>query len=506
MKRARCYTPTPSMLELSGPDRAVAHGRRPSLAAVLSFLVPGLGDAYLGRIHAAAIFALPVALLVLAILLILGGFVELRRTLLSSEFLVGVGVANVALFLWRAAAISHAGLRPWIGVSDVHGRVRLFVVGVLVLLSVGMHLWVGALVVQIENTLGQVFDDEPMAPIATPDPADPSATPPEPEPTYRWDGTDRINVLLIGSDFTPDRDRTLTDVLLVVSVDPVSETAVMISIPRDTGFVPLPDTTLFADGLYPNKINGLYGTASSDPLTWCPNGPLDADACGLHTLRTTVGLYLGIDIHHHALVDMAGFAELIDAVGGVELCLPGTLVDPEFDGSLENRGAGEPLVLPAGCYRYDGLEALAYARSRQGWIEMPDGTRITQTDFDRNERQQRVLLALREEVAEADTLLELPAILTAVGRTVSTDVPRDQALDLASLLPLITGGSIERVVLAYPDYVDLPLDPETAYILRPRRDDIREEMARLFGEENLVGWYLGTDDPVPSEPPGLTEP
>jgi polyisoprenyl-teichoic acid--peptidoglycan teichoic acid transferase len=482
-------------------DRRADSGRTPSLAAVLSFVVPGLGDAYLGRVHAAAVFAFPVALLVVAVLLVAGGFVDTRRILLSSGFLVSVGVVNVALLGWRLAAIAHAGLLPWRGVSDGAGRVRLAVVAGLVILTAGMHAWVGALVVQVEATLGQVFDGPPVIPVPTASHAEageePEATP---EPTYRWDGTDRINVLLIGTDLTPDRETMLTDVLLVVSVDPVEESAVMISVPRDTGFVPLLDETLFADGLYPNKVNGLLATAAQDPATWCPDRPNDGASCGLRTLIGSVGLYIGLDIHHHALVDMARFAELIDALGGVRLCLPGELVDPNFDGSLENRGPGEPLVLPEGCHHYDGLEALAYARSRQGWIDMPDGTREYQTDFHRNERQQRLLLALREEVAEADTLLELPGILTAVGRTVSTDVPRDQAGDLASLLPLITGPSIERVVLGWPDYVDLPANPEVAYILVPRRDAIRERMAELFGDENLDGWYLGTPAGPPSEP------
>ena len=282
----------------------------------------------------------------------------------------------------------------------------------------------------------------------------------------------------------------------------------MISVPRDTGYVPLPDATLFADGLYPDKVNELAMQASLDPATWCPDLADDPEACGLRTVERSIGLYLGLEIHHYALVDMAGFASMIDAIGGVELCLDGRLVDPNFDGSLTNHETNEGLVLEPGCRLYDGITALAYARSRQGYIEMPDGERVQQTDFDRAERQQRVLLAMRQELTEADTFLELPQLLAAIGRTVSTDFPRDQAGDFASLLPLIAGPDIERVVLGYPEFVDLPLEPEVNYLLIPKRDAIREEMARLFGLDELQGWYLGSTAPVRpgTRPPGRRRP
>ena len=63
---------------------------------------------------------------------------------------------------------------------------------------------------------------------------------------------------------------------------------------------------------------------------------------------------------------------------------------------------------------------------------------------------------------------------------------------MASLLPLITGPHIQRVVLGYPGFVDLPLDPATNYLLIPRRDAVRAEMQRLFGPK-LEGWYLAQD-------------
>ena len=496
---------------MDDPSHPPGPGRphRPWLAAILSFAFPGLGQAYSGRTRDALVFAVPVILLLAAAAALVTGVAGDRNSLLSAGFLAAVMALNVALLVWRLAAIAHAGLTPARLVRGRRRRVAGATVLGLVVLSVAMHAWVGVVVAQLEDTLSQVFAGEPEPEPDADQPPAAGGDEPGPEPTpqpVRWSGTDRLNVLLIGTDAAPGREAVLTDVVLVLSIDPVDRSAVMVSVPRDTGWMPLPDERLFVRGLYPGKVNEIAAQAERDPATWCPD-LRSASACGIRTLRESVGLYLGLEIHHHAAVDMVGFAELIDAVGGLRLCLPGRLVDPQFDGSLDNRASTEALILPAGCHHYSGIDALAYARSRKGWIEMPDGTIEHQTDFHRNERQQHVLLALRRELAEADTFFELPALIGAIGRTVTTDVPRDRAGDLASLLPVITGPDIDRVVLGYPDFVDLPDEPDVNYLLIPKRDAIRAEMARLFGRDELVGWYLGTrmsspttelpDDPEP---------
>ena len=477
---------------------------RPWLAALLSFLIPGMGQAYAGRPILGLVMALPIVLLAAVIVGVatgeIGGF---RNQLFASEFLVGVLVLNALVLLWRGIAIAHAGLTPWDRILGHDRRVAVMVVSALLVVTVAMHAWLGLVVGQFDTTLTQVFATERPAITGPGGAGGAGGNPDEPvnQPSFEWDGTERINILLLGTDAAPGRDTVLTDVMLVVSVDPVTQTAVMISVPRDTGYVPLPDATIFADGLYPEKVNELATQASLDPSTWCPDIADEPETCGLRTVERSIGLYLGIEIHHYALVDMAGFASMIDAIGGVELCLDGRLVDPNFDGSLTNHETNKGLVLEPGCRLYDGITALAYARSRQGYIEMPDGERVGQTDFDRSERQQRVLLAMRRELTEADTFLELPQLLAAIGRTVNTDFPRDQAGDFASLLPLIAGPDIERVVLGYPEFVDLPVEPEVNYLLIPKREAIREEMARLFGLDELQGWYLGSTAPGPTGDP-----
>jgi len=498
--------------------------RHPALAAFLSFLFPGLGQAYAGNRRLAALFALPVLLLIVAGLgMLLFGGQRVLNSVLSASFLTALIALDIALLAWRLFAIANVGLaQPGNGsarqmslqpmrvqavplqggtVAGAAGdrlqlpslrRVgTLGVVAVLMAVTVVMHAWTGMVLAEINTTLGDVFGGQGPAgqgfghgngnggPLNRPD--------------YRWDGTARINFLLLGIDSGPGRDEALTDTILAVSVDPVAKTAVMISVPRDTAFLPLPDRSVYPDGLYPNKINALSTEAGNDPARWCPDMPVtEGPACGLRTLERTIGLYLGIDIQYLSTIDLEGFTHLIDAVGPLKLCLDGALQDPTYMGPGDTWISRKPgIKLPSGCGYYEGIRALAYARARKGTLTLPDGSVEPLTDFMRADRQQQVLLALRTEFAKLN-VFRLPKMLEAVGATVHTDFPREKAGDLASLLPLITGPDIKRLVLGLPKFVDPPADPSANYVLTPRRDDIRRQMRRIFGRESLTGWYLAS--------------
>jgi LCP family protein required for cell wall assembly len=477
-----------------------SHPRRPALAAFLSFLFPGLGQAYVGHRGMAVALAMPVTiLLAVTVAGVLLAGEELRNLLLSEAFLGGLVALNLALLAWRIFAIAEAGrplARPFGGASLTPGRAgAIGAVLVLLVLTVVMHAWAGVVIGRLGEALDDIFSGGSVS--RGLDPGGAADDPKEPlnQPEYSWDGTERVSFLLLGTDAAPGREESLTDTILVVSVDPVARSAVMVSIPRDTGFMPLPDRTVYPDALYPRKVNELATEAAGNPALWCPDLPVEAaEACGVRTLERSVSLYLGVPIQYYAQVDLNGFASLIDAVGGLTLCLPGRMVDPEYTGpGVEGRG----IELASGCGHYDGGRALAYSRIRRGWIEMRDGSREQQDDFKRSERQQRVLLELRREMANADVIFELPDILDAVGRTVSTDFPRDQAGDLASLLPLVAGSDIERVVLGLPEYVDPPLEPRVNYLLIPRREAVAAEMERLFGAGAREGWYLAGEDGPP---------
>jgi LCP family protein required for cell wall assembly len=484
----------------------------PAIAAFLSFLFPGLGQAYAGERRLAAMFALPIVVLVLAGLVaaMLGGRQALN-SLLSASFLTSVIALNVALMAWRLFAIANVGFRR-AGMAEAAPATRtapgthelassrrvgrLALVALLMVITVAMHAWAGLVVGQLSTTLDNVFSDSGRGGPSGGEPRGGNSGPLN-VPEFAWDGTDRINFLLLGIDAGPGREKSLTDTILAISIDPAGKTAVMISVPRDTGFLPLPDRSVYPDGLYPKKINALSTEAGGDPARWCPDlSATAAKACGLRTLERSIGLYLGIPIQYYATVDLEGFTRIIDAVGTLNLCLPGKLVAPIYNGPGDTWGPRRGVELPAGCTEYDGIHALAFARAREGWMEFPDGTRDLLDDFQRAKRQQELLLELRREFAQFG-IFELPEMLEAIGSTVETDFPRARIGDLASLLPLIAGPDIERLVLGLPKFVDPPLEPRVNYMLIPRREDLRAEMERLFGRANLEGWYIASREPGP---------
>jgi LCP family protein required for cell wall assembly len=233
-------------------------------------------------------------------------------------------------------------------------------------------------------------------------------------------------VLLIGVDSTHARTETLTDTMMVASLDPVGHTASLISVPRD-----LVDTPLGNGDTFGPKLNSLMSFADAHPADF-PKG-------GLRTLEDAIGALLGIQIHYYARLNFAGFIRMVDAVGGVDIDVPHGFVDPSYDGY----GAGvSGYSITAGPHHMTGRDALAYARSRKA---------LTESDFTRQARQQQILIALRAKAGQGGSLLfQLPDLLDAVGQTVRSDLPVDRLPALAAIADEVGRDSVTTVVIRSP--------------------------------------------------------
>src|SRR3972149_6411241 len=128
----------------------------------------------------------------------------------------------------------------------------------------------------------------------------------------------RSTILFPGLDSGADRQHALTDTLLVVSIDPETGQVAMVSFPRDIAEFPLYDGRT-----YTGKINSLMTSARLYPKLY-PDGPLP-------TLTKELGYLLGVPINYFAAVNLDGFRELIDLVGGVDVVNPRTISDPYYD-------------------------------------------------------------------------------------------------------------------------------------------------------------------------------
>ena len=227
-----------------------------------------------------------------------------------------------------------------------------------------------------------------------------------------WNGKERVSILILGVDQRPgERGPWRTDTMLVVSVDPVSKSAGLLSIPRDL-WVEIP-------GHGSDRINTAYVTGE---VTQFPGG-------GPALAKKTVQENLGEPIHYYLRVNFAAFQQLVDLVGGVDVYVEREINDPAYPDM--NYGY-DPLRIPAGWQHMDGALALKYAR-----------TRHASSDFERAHRQQQGMLAVRDKVTRLDLLPELLSrareIAATLGNSIQTDLTLDQLVRLAQL-----GNEIDR--------------------------------------------------------------
>jgi LCP family protein required for cell wall assembly len=436
------------------------------VAAALSFLWPGLGQWYAGRPREAAIFAVPVAAIVLVLVVWLAEGVE--RAVI--DLLVpGVAIAFVVLVfadgVWRLSSVLHAAQLP-AGREAVRRPPTNGVVATLGIVVLVTHVWAAAVGWSLYEASGRVFPPVVVVPTPTPGPTSSGGVVPSPTASPEPESP-RINVLLTGIDSSATRTHALNDTLIVVSVDPLTGETAMISFPRDIARFTMSDGRF-----YSGKINSLMTYANQHPDIY-PDG-------GLPTLLRELGYLLGVSIDYYAAVDLAGFADLVDAVGGVDVDNPRAINDPSYGGWTNGRVG---FKLSAGPHHLDGETALAYARSRRGFGD---------NDFTRARRQQQLLVALRARLTDPTLLPSLPSIIDAGSRVVRTNFPQDRLDEMLTVAQSIEGDEgITRIVLGPPYARNPPAGTPGGYQLVLDMDRLAKLSLELFGADSR---YAATGD------------
>lgn len=260
-----------------------------------------------------------------------------------------------------------------------------------------------------------------------------------------WADVDRVSVLLVGSDAGTDREGIRTDSLMVATIDPKTGDTNLISIPRNLQRVPFPaDNPLhekYPEGFYcPERgvgseclMDAVWMEAENNKDLF----PEDEANPGLNTTREVVGAITGLDIDYTAVVDLSGFRQLVDAMGGVYINVPG----PEPGLPIGGRIVGGAVVpgsitgyIKPGYQKLDGQHALWYARSR-----------VLSSDDDRMRRQRCMVNALIDQTDPFKMATKFTGIMDAAGDNITVDIPQDDLPAFAELADRMKRGNLRTI-------------------------------------------------------------
>jgi polyisoprenyl-teichoic acid--peptidoglycan teichoic acid transferase len=293
----------------------------------------------------------------------------------------------------------------------------------------------------------------------------PTATPepPIPEVEYpTWDGASRVNILFVGlrgGDPSEGDCPFCTDTLILLTVDPLSKTAGMLSIPRDM-WVNIP-------GFGYSRINTAWTLGRGSKL---PGG-------GPALTMKTISHFIGVPVDYYVQVDFDTFIDIIDILGGVDVYNDETLLlDPVSHG----RDFPKVKLTCCGLRHLSGRVALAYARCRYEKQGCTDG------DIGRAKRQQKVIFAIREKILNPENFPNLMAQAPELYRTFSagiqTNLTLDDAIRLAVLIRDVPKENIRNEVINNKmlSFGNVVLGGQNASILRPVPDQIRILRDQIF--------------------------
>ncbi len=445
--------------------QAVRRQRRRSLLYTALAIVPGAG--LLGTRYRRLGF---IMLGVLAAMVLAGTFFVVAKGAVSTALNVAVrpdalltvaGLATVAALVWVFSIIlTHRDTAPVEADPQTRVGLRLFTAFVCLLVVLPMVQIVRYSLIQ-RDVVSTVFTGPAMGALT---PSVEQTATPDAQASDPWDGVKRVNLLLIGSDAGDDRIGVRTDSMVEVSIDPQTGAAVLISIPRSLEHAPIPASNplhaLYPNGYYcPNAkpgdeclINAIWALAEENKGLF-KNNPNP----GLSSIRDVVGEVTGLHVDYSTVIDLAGFSQLVEAMGGVTINVTERLpMDGHLVGGVvrDNLGWLEP-----GVQKLDGLQALWYARSR-----------ITTDDFSRQRRQRCLVGALIDQVNPVTMLSKYPDLARVAKNNVSTDLQVSQLPAWVELVQRIQKGSITSLTFSLDNLK--PANPDYAKIRRLVQESI----------------------------------
>ncbi|BDZ51565.1 hypothetical protein GCM10025867_38060 [Frondihabitans sucicola] len=256
----------------------------------------------------------------------------------------------------------------------------------------------------------------------------------------------RYNVLLLGGDAGADRTGLRPDSMSVASIDAATGKTTIIGIPRNLYNAPFrKGSPLY--GPYPDGytcgddclVSFLYTYGEEHPELY-PNAAKEGSNSGIEAERDAIEGITGLKIQYYALIDMGGFVDLINALGGITVDVPYRI---PINGGID--AAGQPINVDGwiepGVQHLDGYHALWFARARHGT-----------DDYHRMARQRTVEQAVLKQFTPAKVLSKFQAVASAGTQVVKTDIPQGTLSEFVSLALKARSQPITDLEIVPPTY------------------------------------------------------
>jgi LCP family protein required for cell wall assembly len=396
------------------------------------------------------------------------GLVDTALTigLSRSALLVALGVILVGGLVWVGSIVLTARVTWPAGQSSWQKvRARLFAIVACLVIALPSAQAIRYVTIQ-RSLISAIFDGQQSSNASGPgEGADP------------WKKIPRVNVLLLGSDAGTDRIGVRTDSMMVASINTMTGDTVLIGIPRNLENVPFPKSdplhVLWPHGFGPCPdpatgaeqclMNAVWQEAAANHPDLFPG----IKNPGLVATRDVIGEILGLRIDYTTVIDLKGFQELVDAMGGVDInAKERVCVDCKSDG----RGGiiwatGKPRWINKGPQHMNGHTALWYARSR-----------AQSDDFSRMRRQRCVAGALVSQVNPVAMLQRYPSLAKVAKRNINIDIPQDDLDAWVDLVQRIQEGTIRS----------LPLTDKVIHVSNPDYAKIRTMVRKAISDHPAV--------------------
>ena len=254
---------------------------------------------------------------------------------------------------------------------------------------------------------------------------------------YKLKHGQRVNVLLLGRGGYQNDAPYLTDSIMAVSIDPASDRVVLASIPRDL----VVKMNLQGPGrTWANKINAAYEVPYTNVIC-CVVKPYTGRNGGGYAAEHEVSKITGLTFDRYIGVDFVAFRDMVNALGGVDVCLTTALDDTTYP---DYYGGYHPIHFKAGCQHLNGEQALEVARSRHA-IQAAQ-----QSDFGRARRQQDIMEAIKKKTTSVNGFSKAPALLNALQKNITTDMSLSDMKAIYDWGKNLPNTSIIRVALTAP--------------------------------------------------------